>query len=292
MSQSALIDLSAISVLCIDDDAVIRSVIRFALQRHGCVDVVQAHGGAEALDLCAGRNFNLLICDFQMAPMNGLDFLRELANSGIGEGWTVIMLSAETNPATIQEAQELGVRAWIGKPVSVQTLIEQVGVVLHLTGQIVRSRSDPELLGMAERHHARLMAALNSAEEAAQSLSLRPRETVILAQNLRHALDDATEHARTLGYGLITLLTARAGDLVVAIVRNPGAAARAHAATARVLGTMITAMKRVAQKRMEGDGAEAGLKLLSMIDGMVGPVQAALGLAQPGASPPRAPAAN
>src|SRR6185312_5134885 len=100
MSQSALIDLSNVSVLCIDDDPVIRSVVRFALQRHGCQDVVLAHGGAEALDLCACRSFARLFCDFQMSPMTGLEFLRELANTGLGEGWPVIMLSAETDPAT------------------------------------------------------------------------------------------------------------------------------------------------------------------------------------------------
>src|SRR5580658_5928600 len=111
MSQTSLIDLSTVSVMCIDDDAVIRSVIRFALQRHGCQDVVQAHGGIEALHLCAGRGFDLLICDYQMSPMNGLEFLRELAKTGLGEDWPVIMLSAETNPATIEEAKTLGVRA-------------------------------------------------------------------------------------------------------------------------------------------------------------------------------------
>src|SRR5258708_3309274 len=158
MSQSALIELSSITVLCIDDDPVIRSVVRFALQRHGCQDVVLAHGAAEALDLCAGRKFDLLICDFQMHPMNGLDFLRELANAELGEGWPVIMLSAETDPGTIQEAQELGVRAWVGKPVSTQVLVENVGAVLQRTGQISRSRQDPELQAMAERHHARLIA--------------------------------------------------------------------------------------------------------------------------------------
>jgi CheY-like chemotaxis protein len=277
MSQSALIDLSDISVMCIDDDPVIRSVVRFALQRLGCDDVVLVHGGAEALDLCAGRSFDLLICDFQMSPMTGLDFLRELAKTGLGEGWPVIMLSAANDPATIQEAHDLGVCAWVGKPVSVQALIEEVGAVLHRRGQIGRSRLDPELQAMAERHHARLMAALRAAEESAHGLDLRPREAVILAQALRHVLDDISEHARTLGYGLITMLAARATDLVLAMARNPSAAARGHAAAARVLGTLITAMKRVAQNRMEGDGAVAGLKLLEMIDGLIAPVRASLG---------------
>jgi two-component system chemotaxis response regulator CheY len=277
MSQSALIDLSNIGILCVDEDPVIRSVVRQALQRHGCQDVVLANGAAEALDLCAGRTFDLLICDHQMRLMTGLEFLRELARTELGEGWPVIMLSAESDPATIQEADDLGVRAWVGKPVSVQALVENVGTVLLRTGQISRSRQDPELQAMAERHHARLIAALRTAEEAAKGLGLRPRESVALALALRHAMDDITEHARTLGYGLITMLAVRALDLVMAMARNPGAAARGHAAAARALGTMITAMKRVAQNRMEGDGSVAGLKLLEMIDGLVAPVRASLG---------------
>jgi two-component system, chemotaxis family, chemotaxis protein CheY len=277
MSQSALIDLSNISVLCIDDDPVIRSAVRQTLQRQGCHDVVVAHSGAEALDLCAGRQFDLLICDYQMSPMNGLDFLRELAQTGLSEGWPVIMLSAETDPATISEAQGLGVRAWVGKPVSLQVLIENVGKVLHRSGQITRSRQDPELKAMTEQHHARLMAALRTAEQAAQGIDLRPREVAMLAQALRRAFDDINEHARVLGYGLITMLIARATDMVAAMARNPVAAVRGHTAAARVLGTMITAMKRVAQNRMEGDGAVAGLKLLEMIDGQSAPVRAGLG---------------
>ncbi len=240
------------------------------------MDVVQAHGGEEALDLCAGRRFDLVICDFQMTPMTGLDFLRELAKSGLGEGWPIIMLSAETNPATIQEAHDLGVAAWVSKPVSAQTLVEQVGIVLHVRGQSGDVRRDPELHAMAERHHARLMAALRAAEESIQSLTFRPREAAILAQGLRHVLDDIAEHARTLRYGLVTTLAARATDLVTAMARNPGPAARGHIAAARALGTLLTAMKRVAHNRMEGDGAEAGMKLLGMIDGLIGPVRASL----------------
>jgi two-component system, chemotaxis family, chemotaxis protein CheY len=277
MSQSVLIDLSNTSVLCIDDDPVIRSAVRQALQRQGCQDVVLASRGAEALDLCAGRQFDLLICDYQMSPMNGLEFLRELAQTGLGEGWPVIMLSAETDPAMVHEAQGLGVRAWVGKPVSLQVLIENVGTVLRRSGQIAHARQDPGLKAMTEQHHARLMASLRVAEEAAQGINLRPREVVMLAQTLRRAFDDMNEHARVLGYGLITMLIARATDMAAAMVRNPAAAVRGHTATAQILGTMITAMKRVAQNRMEGDGAVAGLKLLEMIDGLSAPVRAGFG---------------
>jgi two-component system chemotaxis response regulator CheY len=278
MTLSALIDLSDIGVLCIDDDPVIRSVVRQALKRHRCEDVVVAHGGQEALDLCSGRRFDLLICDYQMRPMNGLDFLRELANLGLGEGWPVLMLSAETDPATIQEAEALGVRAWIGKPVSLQVLIEHVGNVLNRTRQLSQSaQDDPELRATVEHYHARLMAGLRVAEEANQGLLLRRREMVNLVQAVRRAFDEVNEVARVLGYGLIAMLIARATDLTSAMAHNPAAAARCHTAACQVLGTMITAMKRVAQNRMEGDGAVAGLRLLETIDGLIAPVRASLG---------------
>jgi len=277
MSQSALIDLSSISVMCVDDDPVIRSVVRFGLQRHGCGDFGQANSGPQALELCRERNFDLLICDFQMSPMTGLDFLRELARVGLGAGWPVIMLSAETNPATIQEALDLGVCAWVGKPISVQTLIERVGAVLNLRGQISLARQDPELLATAERHHARLMAALRGAEEAVLSLNHRPRETMMRVQSLRQGLVDISELARILGYGLVTMLAARATELATAMGRNPAAAVRGHTAAARASMTLVTAMKRVALNRMNGDGAEGGLKLLEMIDGLIAPARAGLG---------------
>lgn len=277
MTQSALIDLSSVRVLCVDDDPVMRSVIRAALQRRGCRDVVQAHGGSEALDLCAGRAFDLIICDVQMRPMTGLEFLRALTNSGLSAGWPVIMLSAETNPATIQEAKQLGISAWVGKPVSVHTLIERVSAVLRAHGQISGTGQDGELLAMTERCHAQLMATLTEAQDSTHSLSYRAREAANLAHGLRQMLDNIDEHARTLGYGLITLLAGRATVLLTAMIKNPTAAARDHVSAAHALGILLTAMTRIARNRMEGDGAEGGLKLLEKVDGIVETVRAGLG---------------
>jgi hypothetical protein len=154
--------------------------------------------------------------------------------------------------------------------------VERVTTVLHMRGQAGRPSEDPEFRAIAERHHARLMAALRAAEESVQGLNFRPREAVILAQGLRHMIDDISEHARTLGYGLVVMLAARAADLVNAMVHNPAASVRAHTGVSRALGALLTAMKRVAHNRMKGDGAEAGLKLLGAIDGVVTPVRASL----------------
>ena len=72
-------------------------------------------------------------------------------------------------------------------------------------------------------------------------------------------------------------LADRAAGLLIAMVKNPSAAARGHVDAARALATVITAMKRIAQNRMEGDGAEAGRKLLRRVDQIIEPVRSDLG---------------
>jgi len=162
-----------------------------------------------------------------------------------------------------------------------QTLMERIGIVLNLRGQISLSRQDPELQTVAERHHARLIAALRTVEETIQSLNYRPRETVMLAHALRQVMEDISEFARNLGYGLVTMLAGRAIELVAEMGFNPSAAVPGHVIATRALNTLVTAMNRVAHNRMNGDGAEGGLKLLEMIDGQISPVRAVWG--EPGA---------
>jgi two-component system, chemotaxis family, chemotaxis protein CheY len=272
IASHAMIDLSDLNVLCVDDDAVIRSIVRSALRRHGCQNIVQAHGGEAALELCRGREFDLVICDFQMYPMTGLEFLHAMARAGHGAGWPVIMLSAETDPAVIQEARELGVCAWIGKPISVQTLIERIAAVLRPGAA---RRADPAWRSEAERQHARLMTELIGLEDAVRGFALKPRDAVAIGRALRGSLDEIGGHSRALGFELVSTLAERARDLL-ADSRDPVTAARQHAQVARALGTLVTAMKRVATNRMAGDRGEAGLRLLEKVDEIVRPVRAAL----------------
>src|SRR4051812_11183974 len=109
MLPSALVNLSAVRVLCVDDDPVMRTLIGSVLKQRGCRDFVQAHNAAEALKQCEAGDFGLIICDYRMAPTDGIAFLRTLSERGRGAGWPVIMLSAESDPVPVAEALALGV---------------------------------------------------------------------------------------------------------------------------------------------------------------------------------------
>ena len=269
MSSSSLIDLSKVRVLCVDDDPLMRAVVRAALQKRGCRHIEQAQGGHEALDLCASHTFDLLICDYQMAPMDGLMFLRALCDAGYGAGWPVIMLSAEGNPATIAAAQNLGISAWVPKPISVIRLIERIGAVLGLgkgaTGPIDTTGPD----ATAERYHTQMMAGITALEDVLATLPYRQRDLPALLRALLNTLHHIEDLARTLGYELVSTLCDRAVSLLRAAERDGAALRRLHVEIGSAIGSITTAIRQVARKRLLGDGGVAGLKLLNAIDDSV-----------------------
>ncbi|MBV9248130.1 MAG: response regulator [Acetobacteraceae bacterium] len=60
-----------------------RAIIRGAVYQRGCRDFVQAANGEEALNLCSHRKFDLVISEYRMAPINGLEFLSKLQGNGL-----------------------------------------------------------------------------------------------------------------------------------------------------------------------------------------------------------------
>lgn len=266
MSSPSLIDLSQVRVLCVDDDPLMRSIVRAALQKQGCRVIEQAQGGHEALALCANHGFELVICDYQMAPMDGLVFLRALRDAGHGAGWPVIMLSAEGDPATIGAAQDLGISAWLPKPISVIRLIERIGAVLGLGNAVAGQVDGGGWDGVAERFHTQLMAAIKAAEDLLATLPYRQRDRVALIRALLNAFARIGDHAQALGFELVRALGDRATSLLRAAERHGGVPAFRDTEVSTAIGSIITAIKQVARKRLRGDGGVAGLKLLNAMD--------------------------
>jgi CheY-like chemotaxis protein len=282
MLPAALIDLTALRVLCVDDDAVMRTLIGSVLKQRGCREVVQAHNGAEALKLCEEREFDLIICDYRMTPMDGVGFLRTLSERGRGAGWPVIMLSAESDPVPVAEALALGVSAWLCKPISAVKLIERIGAVLDRDRPSARGDGGPE---GAAYYGAGLIAGISSLEERLAVFQLQPREAPAHMRQLQRQMEALGEQASVAGFELAAALASRGVALLRAAEANPQAAAPRRAMLGRAVSMLATAMRRVAQNQMFGDGGEAGLRLLAKLDDVVGPLRQAHGPASVPAPP-------
>jgi len=123
-------------ILIVDDSRVMRSIVTRTLRQAGYDDhdVVQAGNGVEALDVMADEQPDLVLCDWNMPEMNGIDFVRNLRTHGIAalREVPVILLTANKDELIRQRAMEVGVSAFTVKPISRDQLTTTVRKYLKL----------------------------------------------------------------------------------------------------------------------------------------------------------------
>jgi two-component system chemotaxis response regulator CheY len=121
---------SSISVLIVDDASTMAHIIRNLLRQIGFKDVDEAAGGASALAKMKIKRYGLVISDWNMVPMSGIDLLRQVrADPGFGE-IPFIMVTAESRREHVIEAKEAGANNYIIKPFNLQTLKAKIEAVL------------------------------------------------------------------------------------------------------------------------------------------------------------------
>lgn len=110
-------------VLIVDDDEVIRSLLRLTLPTEG-FDLVEADSGDAALELSVEWAPALILLDWRMPGRSGAEVLPELKRRY--PGTPVIVLTAEPETTLRQQAEELGADVFISKPFSPLQLLATV----------------------------------------------------------------------------------------------------------------------------------------------------------------------
>ncbi len=118
------------SVLIVDDSKTIRSLLVSALRQIGVSYIAQAADGSEALGKLRANPFNLIISDWVMEPMNGLQLLIEVRADVKLKHIPFIMLTAEVVPEKIAIARDKGCNAYIAKPFNKMVLIDRINKVM------------------------------------------------------------------------------------------------------------------------------------------------------------------
>lgn len=127
--------------LVIDDERFSRSIICRFLLELGLLETDQAKDGAEGLTRLAteGNASSLVICDFNMPVMNGLQFLKALRSGiqrSVRRDLPVIMLTGHSDHGLVGTAMALDVDAFLVKPVSKANLAGRLGHALSTTQDI------------------------------------------------------------------------------------------------------------------------------------------------------------
>lgn len=117
-------------VLVIDDEPAIIKIVEVVLRDMGINSIFKAQNGIEALDYFAGgvNVVDMVICDWLMPKMDGLEFLRRLRAMHLEIPFLMLTSRKATND--IIEAKDAGVSGYITKPFTVGQLKEKVGKLL------------------------------------------------------------------------------------------------------------------------------------------------------------------
>lgn len=117
-------------VLVVDDYNTMRRILRNLLSQIGFTNVDEAEDGSAALRKLRERTFGLVISDWNMQPMSGLELLKEVRSDGQLKEMPFIMITAESKTENVIAAKAAGVSNYIVKPFNADTLKKKIEAVL------------------------------------------------------------------------------------------------------------------------------------------------------------------
>lgn len=113
-------------ILVVDDFSTMRRIIKNLLRDLGFNNTAEADDGTTALPMLQSGNFDLLITDWNMPGMQGIDLLKAVRADAKLASLPVLMVTAESKRDQIVEAAQCGVNGYIVKPFTAVTLKEKI----------------------------------------------------------------------------------------------------------------------------------------------------------------------
>ncbi|MDH3701211.1 MAG: response regulator [Alphaproteobacteria bacterium] len=117
-------------VLIVDDYKTMLRIIRNLLKQIGFNNVDEATDGEAALEKMREKQYGLVISDWNMEPMTGLELLQQVRADSDLEGTPFVMITAESKTDNVVAAKEAGVSNYIVKPFNAATLRNKLSVVV------------------------------------------------------------------------------------------------------------------------------------------------------------------
>ena len=120
---------STMPVLIVDDYNTMLRIIRNLLKQIGFEDVDEATDGSAALEKMRDKKYGLVISDWNMEPMTGIELLREVRANETLARTPFIMVTAESKTENVIAAKKAGVNNYIVKPFNAATLKAKIEAV-------------------------------------------------------------------------------------------------------------------------------------------------------------------
>lgn len=117
---------TSIKVLVVDDFATMRRIVKGVLKQLGFKEIIEAEDGTAALEELRKEKVGLIVSDWNMPKMTGLDLLKAVRSDESLKDIPFIMVTAEGQKENVLEAVKAGVSNYIVKPFTPETLSEKL----------------------------------------------------------------------------------------------------------------------------------------------------------------------
>ena len=126
------IRLGKINVLVIDDDKAISNLVRNVLKNLGFGNIILVHSGEEGLQVIQNNAIDLIITDWEMEPMSGVELTRKIRNLEAPKCFLpIIMLTGHSEKQEIEVARDCGITEYLIKPFTAKTLCSRIVMVIE-----------------------------------------------------------------------------------------------------------------------------------------------------------------
>lgn len=155
--------LDELNVLIVDDSQHMRKLVRTIVNSLGIVEVFEAEDGEQAYDALENFPADIIIVDWNMSPMDGIEFTKQVRmNDDSPNAYVpIIMLTGHTQMERVELARDAGVNEFLAKPVSAKKIYQRIHEILERPRQYIRTsnyfgpdrrrKNDPEYLGEERR---------------------------------------------------------------------------------------------------------------------------------------------
>lgn len=117
---------TSMKILVVDDFATMRRIVKGVLKQLGFTNIIEAEDGTNALEELKKEKVGLIVSDWNMPNMTGLDLLRAVREDMNLKSIPFLMVTAEGQKENVVEAVKAGVNNYIVKPFTPETFNEKL----------------------------------------------------------------------------------------------------------------------------------------------------------------------
>lgn len=133
--------LEKLTILIAEDNKPMRGLVRDILEALGVGTILEAVDGTAAMKQLANHAVDIVILDWNMEPMDGMELTRQIRTSpeSPDQFVPIIMLSGHTERVRVLQARDAGVTEFMAKPVSVKALCARINAIIDAPRPFIRA---------------------------------------------------------------------------------------------------------------------------------------------------------